>query len=99
MVLFIGYHATARRNRSSIQAHGLSIDFSRCHRPGVYVFDPHMANYSDDWSTAERCGWSFGGRLDVWRVAYCGPMTLDPALTNAVILPSVQDVTLVTGNA
>lgn len=97
MVLFVGYHATNRSHRNSIRTFGLSVEFARCEPPGVYVFDPHMENFADV-STAARCGWASGPTSDLWRVGYCGPMQIDPCLTNAVILPSIADVTLVTGN-
>ena len=97
MVQFVGYHATSSRHRESIQQHGLDAEFSRCLVSGVYVFDPYMDNYPPA-PTAQRCGWDYGPGQDLWRVVYCGPMLKDSALTNAVILPSVTDVTLVTGN-
>lgn len=96
MVLFIGYHATSRSRRASIESIGLSVDFSMAEPPGVYVFDPYMSN--GEGSSAQECAWDFGPNNDLWRVAYCGPMIRDECLRNAVILPSVQDVTLVTGN-
>lgn len=99
MVLFIGYHATARTVRDRIQAEGL-----RAHKPvgnltcGVYVFNDDLDNMpglpESSW-----CVWSSAPGQDVWRVAYCGPMIVDPLVRNAVILPDTQDVTLVTGNA
>lgn len=97
MVVFVGYHAASRRNRASIQEHGLLPNQPSETQPhGVYCFDPYMDNTGGP--TAARCGWSWGPTSDLWRVAYCGPMLIDPCLTNAVVLPSVTDVTLVTGN-
>lgn len=95
MVLFTGYHATAQRNRASIREFGLLADYN-ADDYGVFVFDPHMLNAPG--STAQQCGWDSGPGQDLWKVTYCGPMLKDPCLVNAVILPSVTDVTLVTGN-
>lgn len=94
MSLFIGYHATPRRNRASILAHGL-----RAHTPdgrpnGVYVFNDDLHN-----PDAMSLQWSRGAGQDLWQVAYFGPMQPDRLCWNAVILPSVTPVTLVSGNA
>lgn len=107
MVLFIGYHYSPSRNRRSILRHGLVTHkpkaFGGRQPTGVYLFSPWLRNNTFPgviWG-----GWvesamdlMFGLRADLWQVSYCGPMTPDPAVDNAVILPSVTDVTLVTGN-
>lgn len=97
MVLFIGYHATSRRYRRSIAARGLIAAKPYCQREGVFVF-------SDDLATPmlpglPRVRWAARPETqDIWCVAYCGPMIADPFVENGLILPSVTDVTLVTGN-
>lgn len=95
---FICYHASARRNRDGILRDGLLPGQpSECQPSGVYAFSPHLANFTDR-STAQQCGWSYGPGQDLWQIAYIGPMRVDPCLRNAVVLPSVTSVTLVTGN-
>ena len=87
---FICYHVTRRRNRRSILQRGL-----RARNGGVYAFSPHLSNHPDKYPVVV---WVSGPGQDLWQIAYVGPMGIDPLLENAVILPSVTDVTLVTGN-
>lgn len=97
MVLFVGYHESPRRNRANILAQGLLAQYPMgldSQPEGVYVFSDGLGNLQPRphvlWASSPSC--------DTWRVAYCGPMAPDPLVVNAVILPSVSDVTLVTGN-
>lgn len=88
---FICYHVSPRRNRRSILQRGLV-----AHGEGVYAFSHDLVNRVDKYPVVI---WGNGPGPDVWQIAYIGPMRIDPLLQNAVILPSVTDVTLVTGNA
>lgn len=98
MVIFVGYHETSPAYRASIQQLGLVANtpggllITQPH--GVYVFSPELRN---DIAASFFCEWAHLGG-DLWRVGYCGPMLPDPLVRNAVILPAVTDVTLVTGN-
>lgn len=96
MVLFVGYHATSPGNRPSILRSGLIAQ--RPHHMqqlGVYVFSPGLCNDHNPRAFVE---WGPYRDGDLWRVAYCGPMKPDQFCRNAAVLPSVTDVTLVTGN-
>lgn len=96
MVIFVGYHATSRHYRTSIQESGLLAHKPYMQREGVFVFSDELL--TSTLPGLPRVRWAHRSTQDLWRVAYCGPMFADPFVENAVILPSVTDVTLVTGN-
>ena len=109
MVLFVGYHFSSPRNRRSILAHGLVSHQPKNGTPaGVYVFHPDLRNPHildncptvlwGDWTVPVLLALTGEGNVDLWRVVYCGRMQRDIGVDNAAILPSVSDVTLVTGN-
>jgi hypothetical protein len=87
MPLFVANHATPRRHRDSIREMGLLVDFYArpLHRCGVYVFNdeaPHPT-YSRG---PGACWWGAGPTMDVWQVAYFGPMSPDHYVENGYVL-------------
>lgn len=97
---FVCYHATSRANRHSIRRRGLV-----AHRPsrqgqprGVYAYCHDLCNpppHEREWFVR----WTAVIGMDIWQIAWIGPMRPDPLVQNSVVLPSVTDVTLVTRNS
>lgn len=94
----VAYHVTRNACRESIRRHGLLPGHDRRGRPfGVYVF--RGDNSFDHLCINSRTEWTRAPRQDLWRVAYIGPLTHDAYVLNGfVLLGTVDNVTLVTGN-
>lgn len=103
MVLIVAYHYSPRRNRRSIQRRGLI-----AHAPkmgnlhGVYVWTTGFRHAPSGvaWGNwvPDMMGRMYEVTVDLWQVAYCGPVRRDSFVINGLVLPSITDVTLVTGN-
>lgn len=100
----ICFHETQRRHREGIQRLGLLRSEPTVSQAfGIYVY---REDSSFDHPTYAKCGgyrirWAANDRADTWRIAYCGPLTPDPFVENAMILlrdTPPEHVTLVTGN-
>jgi len=97
MVQIVGYHVTRTACRESIRQNGLLPNRPTQARPyGVYVF---RMDGGFDHAARNLTEWTHYHNQDMWEVPYCGPLTWDPYVLNALIfLRPVERVTLVTGN-
>lgn len=89
----LAYHATNSKCRKSIAEKGLLGASPTCGRPfGCYVF-------ADEFQHPARAQlwWTRSIRGDLWRVAYIGPLAIDPYVVNGMILldPPIEHVELV----
>lgn len=96
---FIAYHATARRHRFGIRRYGLLPSEPGMEQPyGVYVFNDDFGHATFTRSLFV-CRWSWWQPMDLWRVAYVGPLSPDRYVENGLVLHNPvppEYVTLVT---